>query len=171
MLGTWLRPVQLVEARCVNTFQNDQVLEFQDCTDTVSVSSNLNLFLTNTQLFISQDVNWWTEVVWITCRLSWCFYQLFGPSFWRHPFTAEDQLVNKRCNAKFLQLWSHEKWWPLGEFIFSKLSFLGELFPYVTCYHILKAKIRGLITLHASNRLTHQVHLVKKMFITKVFIG
>ncbi len=91
----------------------------------VSVSSNLNLFLTNTQLFISQDVNWWTEVVWITCRLSWCFYQLFGPSFWWHPFTAEDQLVNKRCNAKFLQLWSHEKLWPLGEFIFSKLSFLG----------------------------------------------
>ncbi len=34
--------------------------------------------------FLSQDVNWWTGVVWITVM----FYQLFGLSFWRHPFTA-----------------------------------------------------------------------------------
>ncbi len=40
-------------------------------------------------------------VVWITCGL-WCFY-LFGLSFWRHPFTAEDPLVSKWCNANFLQ--------------------------------------------------------------------
>ncbi len=26
------------------------------------------------------------------CGLLWCFYQLFGLSFWRHPFTAEDPL-------------------------------------------------------------------------------
>ncbi len=25
------------------------------------------------QLLSSQDVNWWTEVVWITCGLLWCF--------------------------------------------------------------------------------------------------
>ncbi len=31
------------------------------------------------------------------------FYQLFGLSFWRHPFTAEDPLVSKWCNATFLQ--------------------------------------------------------------------
>ncbi len=37
----------------------------------------------------------WTGVMWITCRLLWCFYQLFGLSFWRHPFTAEDPLVSK----------------------------------------------------------------------------
>ncbi len=30
------------------------------------------------------------------------FYQL---SFWRHPFTAEDPLVNKWCNATFLQIY------------------------------------------------------------------
>ncbi len=35
----------------------------------------------------------------ITCGLLWCFYQLFGLSFWRHPFTAEDPLVI------FLQIW------------------------------------------------------------------
>ncbi len=45
----------------------------------------MHLFLTN----ISQDINWWTGVVWITCGLLWCFYQLFGLLFWRHPFTAE----------------------------------------------------------------------------------
>ncbi len=56
----------------------------------------MDLFLTNTQLFTSQDVNWWTGVVWITRGLLWCFYQLFGFSFWRHPFTAEDPLLNKR---------------------------------------------------------------------------
>ncbi len=62
----------------------------------------MDLFLTNTQLFTSPDVNWWTGVVWITCGLLWCFYQLFGLPFWRHPFTAEDPLVRK---------WSDEIWW------------------------------------------------------------
>ncbi len=53
----------------------------------------MDLFLINTQLLSSQDVNWWTGVVWITCGLLWCFYQLFGLSFWRHPFTAEHPLL------------------------------------------------------------------------------
>ncbi len=55
----------------------------------------MDLFLTNTQLFTSQDVNWWTGLEW--CGLLWCFYQLFGLSFWRHPFTAEDPLMSKWC--------------------------------------------------------------------------
>ncbi len=33
------------------------------------------------------------------------FYQLFGLSFWRHPFTADDPLVSKWWNAKFIQIW------------------------------------------------------------------
>ncbi len=33
----------------------------------------------------------------ITCGLLWGLYQLFGLSFWRHPFTADDLLVNKWC--------------------------------------------------------------------------
>ncbi len=50
----------------------------------------MDLFLTNMQLFSSQDML--TDVLeW--CRLLWCIYQLFGLSFWRHPFTAEDPLV------------------------------------------------------------------------------
>ncbi len=31
------------------------------------------------------------------------FDQLFELSFWRHPFTAEDPLVSKWCNAEFDQ--------------------------------------------------------------------
>ncbi len=38
------------------------------------------------------------------CGLLWCFYQLFGLSFWRHPFTAEDPLVSKWCSAKLFQI-------------------------------------------------------------------
>ncbi len=61
------------------------------------------------QLLSSQGVTWWTGVVWITCGLLWCFYQLFGLSFWRHPFTAEHPLVSKWCNATFLQIWWRNK--------------------------------------------------------------
>ncbi len=47
--------------------------------------------------------------------LEWCgllvngFYQLFGLSFWRHPFTAEDPSLSKWCNATFLQIWWRNK--------------------------------------------------------------
>ncbi len=49
-----------------------------------------SISLIDFQLFNSQDINWWTGGVWITCGLLWCFYQMFGLSFWRHPFTAVD---------------------------------------------------------------------------------
>ncbi len=54
---------------------------------------------TNMQLSASQDDG--LE----SCRLlvDYCdVYQLFGISFWRHPFTAEDPLVSKWCTATFL---------------------------------------------------------------------
>ncbi len=58
------------------------------------------------------------------CGLLWCFYQLFGLSFWRHPFTAEDPLVSKWCNTKFLQICSDEETnsstsWMAWEWVFS----------------------------------------------------
>ncbi len=65
----------------------------------------MDTFCINTQLLSSQDVNWWTG--W--CGLLWCFYQLFGLSFWRHPFTAEHPLLSKWCNATFLQIWWRNK--------------------------------------------------------------
>ncbi len=69
----------------------------------------MDLFFTNRQLFTSQDINWWTGVLWITCGLLFCYYQLFGLLFWRHPFTAEDALVSKWHNATFLQICSDEE--------------------------------------------------------------
>ncbi len=63
------------------------------------------LMLALFELLSSQDVNWWTGVVWITCGLLWCFYQLLGLSFWRHPFTAEHPLLRQWCNDTFLQIW------------------------------------------------------------------
>ncbi len=61
------------------------------------------------QLLSSQDINWWTGVVWITCGLLWCFYQLFGLWFWRHPFTAEHPLLRHWCSDTFLQIWWRNK--------------------------------------------------------------
>ncbi len=45
------------------------------------------------------------------CRQNECFLQInsFVLSFWRHPFTAEDPLASKWCNAKFLQIWWRNK--------------------------------------------------------------
>ncbi len=37
----------------------------------------------------------------------WCFYKLFGLSFWRHPFTTEHPFMSKWCNAEFLQIFSN----------------------------------------------------------------
>ncbi len=61
----------------------------------------MNLFLTNTQLLSSQDVNWWSGVDY--CDV---FIRL---SFWRHPFTAERSLLRQWCNATFLQIWWRNK--------------------------------------------------------------
>ncbi len=41
--------------------------------------------------FTSQDINWWTGVLWIIVM----YLSVFGLSFWRHPFTAEDPLLSK----------------------------------------------------------------------------
>ncbi len=51
----------------------------------------------------------WLEPCGFLTGLLWCFYQLLGLSFWRHPFTAEDSLVSKWYNAKFLQICSDEE--------------------------------------------------------------
>ncbi len=37
------------------------------------------------------------------------FYQLFGLSFWRHPFTTEHKLLRHWCSDTFLQIWWRNK--------------------------------------------------------------
>ncbi len=56
-------------------------------------------------------------------------YQLFGLSFWWHPFTAEDPLMSKWCNGTFLQICSISSThlhfgWLEGKYIFSNFFFL-----------------------------------------------
>ncbi len=82
------------------------------------------LFITNTEILNSQDT-WWSGGVWIICGLFWCFYQQFGLSFWRHPFTAVDPLVSKWFNAAFLQTaWMfHVYSWTACQEIFSTRLF------------------------------------------------
>ncbi len=58
------------------------------------------------QLFTLQDMaNWWLGAVWMICGLLWCYYQLFGLSFWRHPFTT----MSKWRDATFFQICSDEE--------------------------------------------------------------
>ncbi len=99
------------------------VEEFVSSSEQIWRNVALHLLLSNGCSAVNgcRHVKWWTGVMRITCGLLWCFYQLFGLSFWRHPFTAEHPLVNNWCNATFLQISSE------GEHIFSKFSFLGEL--------------------------------------------
>ncbi len=72
----------------------------------------------------------WSHVE-FTCGFLWCFYQLFGLSFWRHPFTAEHPLVSKWCNAKFHQFFSDEwtnlfiSWMAWGGVNFQLIHFFG----------------------------------------------
>ncbi len=80
-------------------------------------------------LLSSQDVNWWTGVVWITCGLLWCFYRMFGLSFWRHPFTAEDPLVRKWWNATFLQIWWRNKLVCISDGL--RVSKCSSIFPFL----------------------------------------
>ncbi len=69
--------------------------------------SNLMLFLFSRKHSFSLHkmlidwLEWW--------GLLRCIYQLFRLSFWRHPFTAEDPLVSKWCNATCKQIWSDEE--------------------------------------------------------------
>ncbi len=69
------------------------------------------------------------------CGLLWCFYQLFGLSFWRHPFTAEDVLMNMRCNATFLQISSDKEsnssssWMAWGWVYFQQIFISGWTIP------------------------------------------
>ncbi len=74
--------------------------------------------------------NWWTGVVWIVCGLLWCFYQLFGLSFWRHPFTAEDPLV-MQCyiSPNLMKKNSSRSWMAWGGAHFKQMFIFGWTTP------------------------------------------
>ncbi len=107
-------------------------------------------------LLSSPDVNWWTGVVWITCGLLWCFYQLFGLSFWRHPFTAEHPLLRHWCRDTFLQTWWRNKLILILDGLsvsqYSANAYFGELFPQI-CICTVK---NALIPKNAVLELTHR---------------
>ncbi len=56
--------------------------------NSLNLKTSMDLFLTNMQRLSSQDINWWTEVVWITCGLLWC---CDGSAVWTLILTAPIQ--------------------------------------------------------------------------------
>ncbi len=94
----------------------------------------MDLFITNMQLFTSQDINWCSRVLWGTCGLLWCFYQLFGLSFWRHPFTAEDPLVSKGHDANFFKSVQVKTAWRWRIFFFLVNYFFNGI--WIKCRYI-----------------------------------
>ncbi len=74
-----------------DSFKQKQWFEIKKCIDGFG------------QIFSSQDFNS-LESCGLLVDFCDVFNELFGLSFWRHPFTAKDPLVSKRCNAKFLQI-------------------------------------------------------------------
>ncbi len=60
----------------------------------------IDLFLT--QLFTSQDVNWWTGVVWITVML-------LSDSHSDGTHSLQSIHCWARCDDTFFQIWSHEQ--------------------------------------------------------------
>ncbi len=64
----------------------------------------------------------------LLCGLLWCFYQLFGLVCWWHPFTAKDLQRNFSKSVPIKKQTHVHLGWHGGGSIFSKFSFLGELF-------------------------------------------
>ncbi len=71
--------------------------------------ANIWFVFINMEYLSLPDIKSCTEVVRALFVLLWCFYQLYGLSFWRHPFTAEHPLLSKWCNTTFLQTCSDEE--------------------------------------------------------------
>ncbi len=72
------------------------------------------------------------------CGLLWCFYQLFGLSFWRHPFTAEDPLLSKWwISPHLMKKQTHlHLGWTEGEYCLSKFSSLSKLLLELKYSHL-----------------------------------
>ncbi len=110
------------------------------------------------------------------CGLLWCFYQLFGLSFRRHPFTADDSLVSKLCNATFLQICSDAEtnsstFWMAWVWVnVQQTSILVLIIPFDSLYyhqvHFMKNIILRYEVLLMSTRLTTRLMRVDIYFCT-----
>ncbi len=93
---------------------------------------------------------------WIGVDSFWIIVMFLSAVWTRHPFTAEDPLVSKWCNAKFLQIWwrnTHLHFgWPESEDIFSRFSFLGDFFNNIPKYqwNIIHTKVQILLPITGS---------------------
>ncbi len=110
-----------------------------------AIGSTGDGFFTGKSIIMDNDKKWWFEVkmpLWI------CFLkafrislhkmlinyssQLFGLSFWRRPYTAEDPIVSKWCNAQFLFPWRNKLGLREGAFsifIHTKMKILSSFTP------------------------------------------
>ncbi len=90
----------------------------------------MDLFLINTLRLSSQDVNWWTGLVWIACGLLWCFYQtliLTAPIHCRA--SIAETVMQCYISPNLMKNQTHiHLGWPEDEHIFSKKFIFGWTF-------------------------------------------
>ncbi len=87
----------------------------------------LNDWFLNMQLFTSQDINWWTGVVWITCRLLWCFIRwLDSHSDGTHWWASVVMLNFSKYFLIKKHIYVMDGWMAWRGYILRKLSFLGR---------------------------------------------
>ncbi len=92
----------------------------------------MDLFITNMQLFTSQDINWWTGVVWIIVMVLSAVWTLIltAPIHCRGSIGEQVMYVMLHFSRSSLmkkQTHLHLER-PESEYIYSNSSFLGELF-------------------------------------------
>ncbi len=129
----------------------------------------MDLFLTNTQLFVPQDVNWWAGLEW--CELMWCFYHPFRLWFWRHPFTSDVWYSDIIKCFLILLVTSPESFHHRPSFLFSVFGVLVIFSAYMKtgvlaekCFTNTKVSI-----CEAFHVLFYYVKLTKQPFFMKCF--
>ncbi len=96
------------------------------------------MFKTFIICLLKQTAFHFSRDMWIAWGLLWCFYQLFGLSFWWHLFTVDDPLLSKLCNATFPHLfpWNNKLiiiGWPEND-TFSANFYFGLNYSFKAAY-------------------------------------
>ncbi len=88
-----------------------------------------DLFLENTQLFTSHDVNWWTGVVWIIVMFLSAVWTLILTAPIHCRGSIAEQVMECYISPNLMKKQTHlHLRWPEDEEIFITFSFVGELF-------------------------------------------